>query len=510
MSDDVVLSGGGLTAVDTDAQLHLARVLAALVQLCGDSAAQVQAVVGHSVSDAPVPASLARPWLATGQEDAGVGCEAAERAVVALRRSEEVAARLNGELLLGAEAYGAVERGLSALMESLVGSGAWALGAIVGGAARFHEIDRRVAPDEAGFMEEMGVTWARSLLSPLLAPALTAVALVALNPRVGPALTNTAQRALRDLVSSVAAARLLRTAVSSADDVLAGAGDVPLPLARAYHAAGGGGVAAVALLIARGADARGLFTPAPVTVAAVAPPEPVRPPRTVSELMERMPGNAPGDPQVRIERHVDATGGERWIVWSGGTIEMLPDPDSTEPWDGRSNLNAVAGAAAESVLATQAAMVEAGVPPGASVLHVGYSQGGIVAAAIAASGDYDSSLVTFGAPVETIPLPAGVAALHVQHDEDIVPALSGERSAPVDGGRVARRSLYDGAAPPPAEPGVSEPVPAHLARNYLDTARLLDHSTDPGVAAALRQLDGLTDQGEQASYRADKVLQGRD
>lgn len=522
MSDDVVLSGGGSTAVATDDQLHLARVTAALAEWCLDAASQVEAVAGSADTGADIPTALARPWLdpSSSSTPSSAGGEAAMRAASALRDAAVDAERLSGQLTLGAEAYGALERGVSELFESIAGAGAWVLGAVVGTVVRFHETDKQVAPGEAQFMEDMAVTWGRSLLVPFVAPAVAAFALISLDPKVWPALEATAQRTLRNLGSSAATARLLRTFVSSVDDALTGAAGAPVPFLRDYDPRTSGGVAGVALLIARGADTSGIFTPAPVDVKPIRPPgwtapagapaaQPwaaMGPPRSPSELMERMPGNAPGAPQIRIEHHVDENGEDVWIVWSGGTVEMLPVPGSTEPWDARSNLNAVAGAAAESVQATMEAMRQAGIPEGARVMHVGYSQGGIVAAAIGASGQYDSSVVTFGAPVETIDLPEDVPALHVQHEEDPVPALSGERAEPVDGGRVARRSLYDGGPPPPPADGVDEPVPAHLARNYLDTARLLDGSSDPGVRDALRPLDGLADEGERIMYRADKAL----
>lgn len=219
-----------------------------------------------------------------------------------------------------------------------------------------------------------------------------------------------------------------------------------------------------------------------------------------------MPHGGEGSPQVRVERHVDPDGTEQWIVWSGGTIDTGFPTDGTEPWDNRSNLYGVAGSAlpglaADSTKATLEAMELAGVPKGARVLHVGYSQGGIVAAAIAASGAYESSLVTFGSPVDTIPVDGDVPRAHFEHTEDFIPALSGRHQALVDGGTVVSRSLYDG-APPPQGDG---PMPAHLLDNYRDTARFADGSSDDRLTKVIRPLAALTGSGETSEYRADRV-----
>ncbi|MBF4567144.1 hypothetical protein ITJ57_00065 [Plantibacter sp. VKM Ac-2880] len=226
------------------------------------------------------------------------------------------------------------------------------------------------------------------------------------------------------------------------------------------------------------------------------------PPTTYEELVERMPHGGADSPQIRIERYQDASGADQWIVWTGGTIEAGFPESSTEPWDNRSNVTAVAHTDAESLEATMQAMRLAGIPEGASVLHVGYSQGGIVASGIAASGLFDSTLVTFGSPVESFEFDDDLARTHVEHTEDVIPAVSGERRDSLNGGTVVQRSLYDGGTPPPGD----DPLPAHNLDRYRETARLIDQSSEERLAPAIDPLAGLTGTGEVHQYRADKVL----
>ena len=137
----------------------------------------------------------------------------------------------------------------------------------------------------------------------------------------------------------------------------------------------------------------------------------------------------------------------------------------------------------------------------------GHSQGGLVAARIAASGAFDTqSLVTFGAPSGQVPIPESVTQIAVEHAEDLVPALGG---APVDGadGRdrlVVSRAVFDDAPPPPGEPGA-----AHHMSEYAKTAALIDGSTDPRLSGLGETLAGIgTGAGVAQAYRAERVRSG--
>lgn len=483
MSDDLVLRGGGVVAVATDGHLNLARTLVSLGASCEEWAGRLDAVGRMDTSHAPTGPLL------VPQLDGEAGREAAARAAALLRQAGGEATHLGERLLMSAEAYGDIERTVASLFELTDGANAWALGA---------------SP----------VSWAPGAVgigAVLLLGSVVRAVVGAVSEGAGEQFDATAERGLRDLMATPLFADAVRRIVSSADEWLVGAGGLPAGiLSMTATADGVPGVALAALVVARTADATGVLTTSGVRTSPVpradGEDDRVSPPTTYEELARRMPHGGEGSPQIRVERHVDATGSEQWIVWSGGTIDTgLPNTGS-EPWDNQSNLDAVAasalpGLAADSTRATLDAMELAGVPKGASVLHVGYSQGGIVAAAIAASGDYDSSLVTFGAPVNTIVFDEDVPRAHFEHTEDVIPALSGRRQGQPDGGTVVSRSLFDGAPPPSGD----DPLPAHRLENYRDTARLADASSDPRLQEVVKPLSELAGDGVTSQYRADRV-----
>ena len=74
------------------------------------------------------------------------------------------------------------------------------------------------------------------------------------------------------------------------------------------------------------------------------------------------------------------------------------------------------------------AMREAGIGPSDSVMLVGWSQGGILAGAIASdpnSGFNVRAIAVAGAPIDHMQIPDSVAVLAFQHDGDHVPRLDG-------------------------------------------------------------------------------------
>lgn len=479
MSDDLTIRGGGVVAVATEGHLMLGAVLMELGDACASWADRAESVSTDEFSRIPFGPSV------VAQPDARAGSEAAARAAAILRQAGIDAMLLGSQLVVGAENYGDLERTLQSLFTVTGGVAGWVLGA-----------SPLISVGTAVGVGGLSLIWA----------ALRATADF-LSPGAGQGLDGLSTEALRELLSSPAFVALVRGVVSGSDEFLIGAFGLPAMLdADRLREQGITGVAFAAVLAARGVDRAGLFTPAApvrtVEVGAQGAQKPPRPPSSYEELVERMPHGGAGSPQIRIERYQDASGADQWIVWSGGTIETGFPESSTEPFDNRSNVNAVAGTEAESIDATLQAMRLAGIPEGASVLHVGYSQGGIVASGIAASGLFDSSVVTFGSPVESINFPDDVPRTHVEHTEDVIPALSGERRDSLDGGTVVQRSLYDGGAPPAGD----DPLPAHNLDRYRETAHLIDQSREERLAPAIDPLAGLTGTGEVRQYRADKVL----
>lgn len=305
------------------------------------------------------------------------------------------------------------------------------------------------------------------------------------------------------LLVSPAFVRLVRTLVASADDVAMGATGVAPTVAYLLGDEGAGvvglGSMAGALLLLAGRNA---YIPTPLTVGRSAT-TPVIAPATLADAAARIPASGPGKPQVRIERYAGRSGAATYAVYIAGTSEF--SVGGNEPFDMASNLAGIAGSDTAAQQATVEAMNDAGIRRGDAVSFFGHSQGGLVAARIAASDVYSTqSLVTFGSPSGQIPVPDSIAHIAVEHAEDITPALGG---APIDGadGRdriVVSRGLFDETGPPP---GTSLGDAHHMVR-YAETAALVDGSRDPRLAPMLAALAALdTGSGGHATlYRAER------
>jgi pimeloyl-ACP methyl ester carboxylesterase len=205
----------------------------------------------------------------------------------------------------------------------------------------------------------------------------------------------------------------------------------------------------------------------------------VTPARGIGDRAERIPEEPE---QIRIDRYSTPGAPDRFEVYIAGTAELAVSGDD-EPWDMTSNLTAMAGGSAGSFRAVEEAMHLAGIEAGDPVTFTGYSQGGIIAAQLAASGQYAvDGIVSFGAPAGQVAVPHDIPYLAVEHTNDLVPALGGTfaSSEPV----VVRRQLFDG--PPPLGEYV---LPAHRLTHYVETADLVDVSDDPRIEAALRRFE---------------------
>lgn len=208
----------------------------------------------------------------------------------------------------------------------------------------------------------------------------------------------------------------------------------------------------------------------------------VSPVENTQDRLERIPSNPH---QIRIDR-VSAPGvPDRFEVYIGGTEDFSPI-SSTEPFDLTSNIAAIAGGndgdGAGSYRATAEALQLAGVDATSHVEFNGYSQGGLIAAQLAASGDYTvDGLVTIAGPAGGVAVPHSIPYLAIEHPDDLVPALGGffTSSDPV----VVTRRAFDG--PPQGDQPV---MPAHRLTRYMETAALIDESTNLRLRETLQQL----------------------
>ena len=137
------------------------------------------------------------------------------------------------------------------------------------------------------------------------------------------------------------------------------------------------------------------------------------------------------DKGIRVTAVTGTDGVTRYIVNIPGT-ETEGGPGALASWlentNGRNwsaNLYAMAqGSSATNAQAVQLAMQNAGIPPGAEVLLTGHSQGGLVAANLAAdpSFAYDvKGIVAYGSPVQCADFPLGstIPVLSINHGNEI-------------------------------------------------------------------------------------------
>lgn len=220
-------------------------------------------------------------------------------------------------------------------------------------------------------------------------------------------------------------------------------------------------------------------------------------PLTLAELATRIPSVGTDGAQVRIERY-EIRGGASWIVYCAGTATMKPH-GGAEPWDMKSNLDAMSGESADSTAAVTRAMALAGVTQGDHVLYVGFSQGGMIAAQLAADAKPGTAdVVTFGAPIAQLDLASVDGVVTVEHAEDLVPALSGAPSTGAEDRVSIVRPAFDDV---PEESG----LPAHNLERYERTTQLAEASPDRALRAEKQSiLSHFTGSGTSSLWKASR------
>lgn len=313
-----------------------------------------------------------------------------------------------------------------------------------------------------------------------------------------------------ELVTSPGFSALVSRVVAGADDAVLGAAGIPPGLTAILGEYGLGvlGVreSAAVLVTAAALSGSSALSETPVRVARVSEQRGGAAPEGAEARLARVPAER----QVRIERYEAPGEPPRYVVYVAPTQTFSPISDH-EPWDLTSNVAGVAGLPAGSIRATELAMADAGIAPGDEVVLVGFSQGGLVADAIAASGRWNTvGLETYGDPGGGIELPEGIRGVAVRHSDDFVVATGGAQG-PTDRTIVERRAFAEGAELP-----TDLPVPAHQKRAYAETARMLDAARSRELRRELDALDAFTrDYTERDGatvttyrYRAERVPDG--
>lgn len=452
MADDLVVSGPRAVSVTTSALLDQSTrfwLLAAELRDCRGRLASLDRVIGNGILgavDAPRSAVLAEAAI--------------DAALASLDRAGEDCARLGFGLSNAAGGYEFADRFANRMGQEIAAG----LGYLAGFA-----LPHLLAMAMPGLLVMGGI-----------GAAVFASLSLEDRSRLGEALGSWL-RHNNAALNDPGFVEVIRYAVMAADDAGAGLVRVPPIVARVVGDEGLGlvGVGTSAAVVASVAGMLGLARESPVTVTRRASVSGAPEAGGVRDRAERIPDEPD---QIRIDR-VSARGEpDRFEVYIAGTAELSISGDD-EPWDMTSNLVAMGGGSAGSYRAVEEAMRLAGVDSASPVTLTGYSQGGLVAAQLAASGDYTvGGLVTLGAPAGQVAVPHGIPYLAIEHSNDLVPALGGTfaSSDPV----VVRRQLFDG----PPQPGEFV-LPAHRLSNYLDTAALVDQSSDPRIEATLRRLE---------------------
>ena len=254
------------------------------------------------------------------------------------------------------------------------------------------------------------------------------------------------------------------------------------------------------------AKVTGFLKQQPVFVSG-SPPGSCAPPQGYAELLSRIPRS---QAQVRIERLGTGMGtgmgtvvgtaegtstgsgsdAGRVIVYIAGTKDFGLTP-GREPWDMASNALALSGSAmADSERAVREALRQAGVDANAPLMLVGHSQGGLIAARLAASGDFNvTDVVTAGAPSRGVSIPESIRVTTIEHTNDVIPALSSAAAVGVATGAASARALR--IRETLAEGAPTTRLPAHVLSGYINTARRMDSSADPLVRRRRAELTTL-------------------
>ncbi|MBB5633083.1 hypothetical protein BKA04_001306 [Cryobacterium mesophilum] len=454
MSDDLAVGGPGTTSVLTTELRDEAGYVALLgieLDACRSGLVWLDRIIGNGIlgaADAPLSALQAE--------------EAIDDAVRALAAAREDADRLAMGLRGAAGGYELADRVVDGLGQQLAAT----LGYFVGS----------IAPLLAAVF----------LPGAVIAGAGVAAFLATLPQGSRDAVFGMAGGWLRSnssALSDPAFVTAVRYGVMSADDAGAGMLHLPPQVAQLLGDEGLGilGVDTSAAVVAGGLAGLGLARESAVAVRPSATQE-VRGADGIRDRIERIPAEPE---QIRIDRYSTPGQADRFEVYVAGTAELALDGDAN-PWDMTSNLAAMAGGSdgsgAGSYRAVVAAMASAGIDSTSPVTLTGYSQGGLIAAQLAASGQYSiEGLVTVGAPAGQVEVPHDIPYLAIEHTNDLVPALGGTfaSSEPL----VVRRQLFDG---PPPETSVM--LPAHQLSNYIETAGIVDRSTNLRIADLLARL----------------------
>ena len=461
-SDDLTVSGGGSVAVASDALFGDAHSLEGVHHDLRGAAAALQSIdsiVGVRMlrrADAPASALDAEREIARALDLVGATGQRAAAIAFVLRAS--------------AVAYGLADDAAARIARQLAAGLGYSIG--------------------------LFLPLFASLVAPALPPVLAGLLIASLvAPKAVAALPGSLGGWLAEksrLLTNPVTVALVRAGVMSVDDVIAGVLGLPRGVVQALGDEGAGvtGLDTSAGVFTVIGAPFGLIAETPVATRARVQRDIDSAPRGLAERIDRIPqrvtatdGSKQGA-HIRIEHYTTPGRPDSFAVYITGTADFSPRPGA-DPFDLTSDVTTMADLPAGAVEAVRQAMRQEGVTADSPVQFAGFSQGGLIAATLAASGDYNTQgLVAVGAPTAQIAMDDGFPAVLLEHTDDIVPALGGNRTD--DGPVLVQREAF---ADRPLPQGVA--VPSHDRDEYRRTAALADDARSPQLADAIARLDDL-------------------
>jgi hypothetical protein len=455
VADGITISGGGSFAVATDELFRLAQSLEIMRDESGAAKNELTSL------------SVSSPLEASSMVDHEVHrvLWSCERAVAELGRLESEAGFNAFALRSSAEAYGVTDRVIASAVEELTG----ALGYGIGLVAPFLFLD------------------ALRVLALGVGIAYVAIAATHGGPEGVPAALESWMQDNRALLNNSTTVELVRLAMMSTDNAVAGVVRMPYGVSELLEGVGIAGISSTALGAILAGNRAGLFAETPVSVKRISTTTVLQAPTGLADRIERLPDpkhNTDGE-QIRIDRFEVTGEPDRFEVYIAGTVDFSP-ASANEPFDLTSNVFGMAELPAGSYRGIEEALKQAGVSSINPVVFTGHSQGGLLAALLANSGNYDThGVITIGAPTGQISPSGDYPVIAIEHTDDVVPALGGRRS---DVDTIVVRRAAIGGAPLPDDIF----FPAHERTAYAETAQLADMASTQTLRDAITTIDGVT------------------
>ena len=192
-------------------------------------------------------------------------------------------------------------------------------------------------------------------------------------------------------------------------------------------------------------------------------------------------------------------GGKAYVVVVPGT-QVNEGDGGTNPFDLGGIVDGMGNNSVQVNAAVRQALRAAGAEPGADVVAVGYSQGGIHAMNLAADKDfareYDMKYVlTAGSPISRIIPPDDVSTLHLEHRTDWVPGSDGAANRD-SRNQVTVTVTNDLFVRGGEDAGLG---PGHRLSGYEEAGRLVAASKDPSLVQSTAALGAVLGAGGAAT-----------